>query len=68
MLFLHKNNDNQYRLMIIILYYNRIKVTSENVENKKKLEVIPMNLACKMLNSLELPLINFVHKFATMKK
>jgi len=51
MLFLHKNNDNQYRLMIIILYYNRIKVTSENVENKKKLEVISMNLAYKMLNS-----------------
>jgi len=51
MLFLHKNNDNQYRLMIIILYYNRIKVTSENVENKKKLGVISMNLAYKMLNS-----------------
>jgi len=51
MLFLHKNNDNQYRLMINLLYYNRIKVTSENVENKKKLEVISMNLACEMLNS-----------------
>jgi len=51
MTFLHKNDDNQYRLMIIILYYNRIKVTSENVENKKKLEVILMDLACKMLNS-----------------
>jgi len=51
MMFLHKNNDNQYRLMIVILYYNRIKDTSENVKNKKKLEAIPRNLAYKILNS-----------------
>jgi hypothetical protein len=51
MTFLHKNNDNQYRLFICLLYYNRIKDTSENVKNKKKLEAISMNLAYEILDS-----------------